>query len=145
MSDIHETGPIDWILLEFPADKQTNGELVPPILDLVDRHIVRILDALIIVKGDDGSVQTLTTDELDPAVVGDLGALAGASSGLIEDDDAAAAAELLGAGRSGLMLVYENVWAVSFGVAARRAGGQMVASGRIPVQAIVARLDALEA
>lgn len=145
MPDIHETGPIDWLVIEFPADKQLNGALVPPLLDLVDRHIVRVLDAVVIMKDADGSVQTLTTDELDPAVVGDLGDLAGASSGLIEDDDAANVAALLDDGRSALVLVYENVWAVPFAVAAREAGGQVVATGRIPVQAIVARLDQLDA
>ncbi len=145
MPDFHETGPIDWLVIEFPGDKEMNGALVPPILDLVDRRIIRVLDALVVIKDDDDSVQTLTTDELDPALVGDLGALAGASSGLIEDDDAANAAALLEAGRSGLMLVYENLWAVPFAVAAREAGGQVVANGRIPVPAIVARLDQLEA
>ena len=145
MPDLHETGPIDWLVVEFPGDKQLNGALVPPLLDLVDRRIVRVLDALVIIKGDDGVVTTFTTDELDPAVVGDLGALAGASSGLIEEDDAASAAELLADGRGGLMLIYENLWAVPFAVAAREAGGQLVANGRIPVQAIVARLDQLEA
>ena len=145
MPDLHETGPIDWLVLEFPADKQMNGALVPPILDLVDRRIIRVLDALVIIKGGDDSVQAHTTDELDPSLVGDLGALAGASSGLIEDDDAANAAALLEAGRSGLMLVYENLWAVPFAVAAREAGGQVVANGRIPVPAIVARLDQLDA
>lgn len=145
MPDIHETGPIDWLVIEFPADKQLNGALVPPLLDLVDRRIVRVLDAVVIMKDADGSVQTLTTDELDPAVVGDLGDLAGASSGLIEDDDAANVAALLDDGHSALVLVYENVWAVPFAVAAREAGGQVVATGRIPVPAIVARLDQLDA
>ena len=145
MPDLHETGPIDWLVLEFPGDKQLNGALVVPLLDLVDRRIIRVLDALVIVKGDDGAVLTFTTEDLDAADVGDLGALAGASSGLIEDDDAANAAALLEAGRSGLMLVYENLWAVPFAVAAREAGGQVVANGRIPVPAIVARLDQLDA
>jgi uncharacterized membrane protein len=145
MPDIHETGPIDWLVIEFPEDKQLNGELVPPLLDLVDRRIVRVLDAVVVVKRDDGSVVRLTTEELDPADVGDLGALAGASSGLIEDDDAVNVGALLEHGRSALVLVYENLWAVPFAVAAREAGGQVVANGRIPVPAIVARLDQLEA
>src|SRR5262249_10322937 len=139
---IHETGPIDWLVIQFPRDKPLNGALVPPLLDLVDRRIVRVLDAVIIVKGDDGTVQTLTTDELDADFIGEL---AGASSGLVEDDDAAAVASLLDDGNSALVLVYENVWAVPFAVAAREAGGQVMANGRIPVQTIVARLDQLEA
>jgi hypothetical protein len=145
MTDIDETGPIDWLVIEFPGGKQVDGALVPPLLDLVDRHVVRILDALIIRKGDDGAVETLTTDQLDPAAVGDLGALAGASSGLIADDDAAKAAALLDNGTAALFLVYENLWAVPFAAAARRAGGQMVANGRIALEDVVARLDQLEA
>jgi uncharacterized membrane protein len=142
--ELDELGPIDTMVIEFKA-KQINGELVPPLLDLVDRRLIRVLDALIVMKGEDGSVQTLTSEDLDPDQVGDLGALAGASSGLMDDDDAMDVAALLEPGTSGLVLIYENRWAVPFAVAARRAGGQLVAGSRIPVQAILARLDELDA
>jgi uncharacterized membrane protein len=142
--DIEQTGTIDWFLLEFPGGKEINGELVPPLLDLVDRRLIRVLDALILLKDSDGSLQTLTTNDLDSAAVGELGALAGASSGLIDDEDAEAAAAALEPGSAALLLVYENLWSLRFTRAARMAGGQLAASGRIPVQAIVARLDALE-
>jgi hypothetical protein len=142
--ELDELGPIDTMVIEFTS-KEINGELVPPLLDLVDRRLIRVLDALIVIKGDDGSVQTLTSEDLDPGQVGDLGALAGASSGLLDDEDAMDVAALLEPGSAGLVLVYENRWAVPFGVAARKAGGQLVASSRIPVQAILARLDALDA
>jgi uncharacterized membrane protein len=144
MSEIEETGTIDWFLIEFRG-KEINGELVPPLLDLVDRRLIRILDALIVLKAADGSFESRTTQDLDPSEVGELGALAGASSGLLDDDDAAAAAETLEPDSAGLLLVYENLWSVPFTVAARKAGGQLVASGRIPVQAILAQLDATEA
>ena len=143
MINMEETGTIDWFLVEFKG-KELNGELVPPLLDLVNRRLIRVLDALILIKGGDGTLQTLTTDDLDPAKVGNLGELAGASSGLIDEGDAAAAAEALEPDSAALLLVYENLWSLPFATAARRAGGQLVASGRIPVQAIVARLDALE-
>jgi Family of unknown function (DUF6325) len=144
MSDIEETGTIDWFLIEFQG-KEVNGELVPPLLDLVDRRLIRILDALIVLKRADGSFETLTSQDLDPSQVGELGALAGASSGLLSDEDAAAAASALEADSAGLLLVYENLWSVPFAVAARKAGGQLVAGGRVPTQAILAQLDALEA
>ena len=143
MINMEDTGTIDWFLIEFKG-KELNGELVPPLLDLVDRRLIRVLDAVILLKGADGTVQTLTTNDLDPAQVGNLGALAGASSGLIDDEDAGAAASALEPDSAALLLVYENLWSLPFAAAARRAGGQLVASGRIPVQAIVARLDALE-
>jgi hypothetical protein len=142
MSDLEETGAIDWLLIE--AHKEINGELVPPILDLVDRRLIRILDVLVIVKRADDDFDALTTDDLDPTKVGDLGALAGASSGLLSDDDAAAAAAALQPGSTGLLVVYENLWSLPFAVAARKAGGQLVAQGHIPIPAIVAALDELE-
>jgi hypothetical protein len=142
--DMDETGTIDWLLLEFKGKKVT-GELLPPLLDLVEHHLIRVLDALILLKAQDGSLQILTTEELDAAAIADLGELAGASSGLLSEEDAVAAAEVLEPGSASLLIVYENLWSIPFARAARRAGGQVVASGRIPVQAILAQLDALEA
>ena len=143
VSDLEETGAIDWYLIEFRG-KEINGELIPPLLDLVDRRLIRILDVLILIKKADGSFDALTTKELDPSQVGELGPLEGASSGLLTDDDAEAAASVLEPDSAGLFVVYENLWSVPFAVAARKAGGQVVSSGRIPVQAILAQLDALE-
>jgi Family of unknown function (DUF6325) len=143
MSDIEETGAIDWLLIEA-QDKQISGEMVPPILDLVDRRLIRIIDVLILIKRGEGDFDALTTAELDTKKVGDLGALAGASSGLLSTDDAAEAAALMSPKSIGLFIVYENLWSVTFAVAARKAGGQLLAHGRIPTQAVVAALDALE-
>jgi len=143
VSDIEETGAIDWLLIE--GRKEIDGELVPPLLDLVDRRLIRILDALVLVKRSDDDFDALTTSELDPEQVGELGALAGASSGLLSDEDAAAAAAAIQPGNIGLLIVYENLWSLPFAVAAREAGGQLVARGHIDTQAIVAALDALEA
>jgi hypothetical protein len=144
MIDLEHTGTIDWLVVEFPG-KELSGELVPPMLDLVDRHLIRVLDVVIVLKGEDSSIETLTTNDLDKRHVGELGPLAGASSGLISDEDVAEVATALEPGTASLLLVYENLWSIPFAAAARRAGGQLVASGRIPVQAILAALDALEA
>jgi Family of unknown function (DUF6325) len=143
MSDLADTGAIDWLLLEARG-KEMNGELVPPLLDLVDRRLIRILDVLILVKRADDDFDALAASELDPERVGDLGALEGASSGLLSDEDAAAAASALAPGSLGLLVVYENLWSLPFAVAARKAGGQLVAQGHIPIPAIVAALDAVE-
>ena len=145
MSGIEETGPIDFLVIEFQG-KDINGELVPPLLDLVDRQLIRVLDALIVLKRADGSYDALTTDEIQASgAAGDLGELAGASSGLISEEDAEAAAAVMEPDTAALVLIYENLWAAPFAVAARKAGGQLVATGRIPVQALLAQLDALEA
>ena len=144
MTDIDETGAIDYLVIEFDG-REFTGELVPSLLDLVNRGIIRIMDALIVLTSSDGSFETLTPDELDPAVVGDLSALAGASSGLLDKEDAAEIAAILRPETRALALVYENLWSLPFATAARKAGGQVVARGHIPTQAIVAALDALDA
>ena len=143
MSEIEETGAIDWLLIGAQG-KEMTGELVPPLLDLVDRRLIRILDVLVLVKREEGDVDTLTTAELDPTRVGDLGALAGASSGVLSAEDAAEAAALMAPNSLGLLIVYENLWSIPFAVAARKAGGQLLAQGHIPTQAIVAALDLLD-
>ena len=144
MSDLQATGAIDWFLVEAPG-KEINGELVPPLLDLVNRRLIRILDALVIVKRSDDDYDVLTSSQLDPQRVGELGELGGVSSGLLSGDDAADAAAALQPNSLGLLLVYENLWSLPFALAARKAGGQLVAQGHIPTQAILAALDALEA
>ena len=143
MTDFDETGTIDHLVIEFDRHHVT-GELVPSLLDLVDRRVIRIMDVLIVLTSADGSYETLTPDELDRDEVGELGSLAGASSGLLGDEDAAAIAEIMHPGTGALVLVYENLWSLPFARAAREAGGRLIASGRIPTQAIVAALDVLD-
>lgn len=142
--DIDEMGPIDYIVLEFPGNRFT-GEAFPALIDLVDRGLIRILDLLFIRKDVDGSVQVLKISDIDGDGELDLAIFEGASSGLLGDDDVEEAAAVIEPGSSAGLLVYENVWAAPFATAVRRSGGQLVASGRIPVQAILASLDALEA
>ena len=136
-------GPIDYIVVEWPG-KQPNGEAAPLLVDLVDRGLIRILDLAFIAKGDDGSVAGIEISDLGDQVE-ELKIFEGASSGLLADDDVEAAGEALEPGTSAALLVYENVWAAPFATAVRKSGGQLVAQGRIPVQAILAALDAAEA
>jgi hypothetical protein len=132
-------GPVDYIVVEWPG-KQPTGEAAPLLLDLVDRGLIRILDLAFIAKGEDGSVAGIEISDLGE----ELKVFEGASSGLLADEDVEAAGEALEPGTSAALLVYENVWAAPFAAAVRRSGGQLVANGRIPVQAIVAALDAAE-
>ena len=144
MSEIEETGAIDWLLIEAPGT-QLNGALVPPLLDLVDRRLIRVLDALVLIKRTDDDFDALTTDQLDATQIGEIGELAGASSGLLSDEDAATAAATLTPDRVGLLIVYENLWSLPFARAARQAGGQLVARGHVDTAAVVAALDAVGA
>jgi len=141
---LDETGPIDWIVVEFPRSEMT-GEAFPLLVDLVDRGIIRLLDLSFIRKETDGSVVALELSQLDPDGSFDLTIFEGASSGLLDDDDLAEAASAVEPGSSAGILVYENVWAAPFAAALRRSGAQLVATGRIPIQAMLATLDALEA
>jgi hypothetical protein len=140
---LEEMGPIDYIVLEWPG-RQPTGEVVPLILDLVDQGIIRILDVAIMVKDEDGQVAALDLASLEGEAAG-FAEFNGASAGLLGDDDLEEAAGALAPGTSAAVLVWENRWAAPVAVALRRSGGQLVASGRIPVQAILASLDAVEA
>jgi hypothetical protein len=145
MSDegLDTLGPIDYIVVEWPG-KQPNGEALPALIDLVDRGIVRILDLAFITKDEDGNVADLAIDALGE-VSAEFATFEGAQSGLLGDDDLAEAANALEPGTSAAVLVWENSWAAPFAVAVRKSGGQLVASGRIPIQALVASLEATEA
>ena len=140
--DIDEMGPIDYVVIEWP-DRQPSGEGVPILLDLVERGIVRIIDLAFITKAEDGTVAAL--ELADVGAIDGLADLVGAASGLLDESDIAEAGEALEPGTSAALLVYENSWAAPFAAALRRNGAQLVANGRIPVQAILAALDAAEA
>jgi hypothetical protein len=140
--DIDEMGPIDYLVVEWP-DRQPNGEAAPLLVDLVDRGLIRILDLAFIAKDEDGSVIRFEIADLGEEVP-ELAVFAGASSGLLSDEDTDEAASVLEPGTSAALLVFENRWAAPFAAAVRRSGGQLVASGRIPVQAMLAALDAAE-
>jgi hypothetical protein len=142
-SELDEMGPIDYVLVEWPG-RQPTGEAAPLLVDLVDRGIVRILDLVFIAKAEDGSVTRMEISDL-AGDVPELEVLEGASSGLLSEDDDREAAEALEPGTSAALLVYENRWAAPFAAAVRRSGGQLVANGRIPVQALLAALDEAEA
>lgn len=141
--DLDETGPIDYLVVEFPGNRMT-GEAFPLLIDLVDRGLIRILDFAFVRKDLDGSVAGMVLADLDGDSQLDLAVFEGASSGLLDPEDIDDAGTVLQPGSSAGILVYENVWAAPFASAVRRSGGQLVASGRIPVQALLAALDAAD-
>ena len=121
------------------------GEAIPMLLDLVDRGIVRVLDALFVQKDADGTFSGFDLTDLDDDTAGDLKVFAGASTGLLDHDDAAAAAAEIEPGAAAVMIVYENRWAAPFAAAVRRNGGQLIANERIAAQDLIDALDAAEA
>lgn len=142
-ADAVEIGPIDYLLIEW-SGQQPNGEVAPVVVDLVERGLIRILDLAFIRKDDEGNVAMLELADLGGEVA-ELAVFEGASSGLLGDDDVAQAGDVLEPGTSAALLVFENAWAAPFVSAVRRSGGELVASGRIPAEDILAALDAAEA
>jgi hypothetical protein len=138
-----EMGPVDYLVVAFPTDRMT-GEAFRLLIDLVDRGVIRILDLAFVRKDHDGSMTTLTQVDLERMQVLEAALFDGAASGLLDQTDLTEAATAMDAGTAAAVLVYENVWAAPFASALRRAGGQLVAAGHIPVQALLATLDALE-
>jgi uncharacterized membrane protein len=133
-------GPIDYIVVEWTG-QQPNGEAIPHLLELVDNGIVRILDLAFVTKAEDGTVARIEINELGA----EFEVFDGASSNLLDDDDINDASTALEPGTSAAILIWENLWAAPFASALRKNGAQLVASGRIPVQALLASLEASEA
>lgn len=142
--DLSELGPIDYLVVEFPGSHMT-GEGLPLLADLVDRGIIRILDLVFVKKELDGSVAGLAIADFDADGTLDLAVFEGASSGILGQDDIDEAGGALEPGNSAAVIVYENTWAGPLAAAIRRGGGQFVAGGRIPADAVLAALDATEA
>lgn len=143
-TDIDELGPVDYLVVEFPAERSNfTGEMAAELASLVDAGTIRVLDLLILHKADDGGVEAFEIDDLDE--VDELRALETEIAEILAEEDVAHLAAAMDNGSTAGVIVWENSWAAPFASAARRAGGQLVATGRIPIQAILASLEAEEA
>jgi uncharacterized protein DUF6325 len=142
-NNVDELGPVDYIVVEFPGSK-FNGEIAPALHDLVDRNIIRVLDVVVMQKDDAGKLEVAELSDLDESEAGSLRAYETELAMLLSEDDVLAVAEAIEPGTTAAVLVWENKWAVPFATAVRHSGGQLVASGRIPIQAIAAAIEADE-
>jgi len=134
-------GPVDIVVIGYPADAPMTGEAIPILLDLVDRGIVRVLDVRGIIAEEDG----FTAFDAGAGEIPVLVHFEGAQSGLIGDDDLAAAAEAMEPGSAAVMIVYENTWAAPFANAVVRNGGRMIAYERVSGADLLEAAEALEA
>jgi uncharacterized protein DUF6325 len=139
--NIDELGPVDWIVVEFPGSKLT-GEIAPVIKDYQARGLIKVLDLLFMKKDKDGGLEAFEASDLGGTEIGELRSYEKDLAMVLSEQDVADLAETIEPGSSAAVLVWENLWAAPFGTAVRKAGGQLVASGRIPSQAIQAAIEA---
>jgi hypothetical protein len=140
---LDELGPVDYVVVEFPAGAQNfTGEMVQELLALVSAGTIRVIDVLILTKDDDGTVEAAELSDIGE--LGELQALEAELAELLAEEDVEHLAAAMEPGSVAGVLIWENLWAAPFASAARRSGGQMIANGRIPIQAIIASIEAEE-
>lgn len=142
MTPMEMHGPIDFVLIEFPRER-LGSEVAQALSDLIKRGVIRLYDLAVISKNDDDSFDTLEVSEVG-GLVGEFSSFAGATSGLLDDEDLREAARAMTPNTVGALIVYENTWAIPFVAAARSSGGELIASARIPATDVMDALDALE-
>ena len=137
---IDELGPVDYVVIEFPGNT-FNGEIAPALGDLIDQKLVRVLDLVFLTKDADGTIEGLELEDLDDGVVGAIEQLEIDIAHLLSEDDIVNVAAALEPNSSAAVIVWENLWAAPFASSVRQSGGQLVASGRIPTQELIAALE----
>ena len=137
---IDELGPVDYIVVEFPGNK-FNGDIAPALGDLVDRDLVRVLDLVFVTKDADGAIEGFELGDIDAGIAGEIEKLEIDIAHVLSEDDVISLAAAMEPGSSAALLVWENKWAAPFASAVRHSGGQLVASGRIPIQALIGALE----
>jgi hypothetical protein len=144
MTPLDELGPVDYIVVEFPAGKSSfTGEMAAELVALVESGTIRLIDVMILTKNDDGTVEAMELSDVPE--LGELRALEAQLADLLAEEDVVHLAAAMEPGSTAGVLIWENLWAARFGAAARRSGGQLIAHGRIPIQAIIASIEADEA
>ena len=142
-TDLDTLGPVDYVVVEFPAGKSNfTGEMAEELLALVDAGTIRVIDVLILTKNEDGTVDAMELSDIED--LGPLQAIETQLAELLAADDVENLAAALDPGSTAGVLIWENLWAAPFASAARRSGGQLIATGRIPIQAIIASIEADE-
>jgi len=145
MNDEDLLGPVDYLVVEFPAEEANfQGEVADELKALIDSGTIRVLDLLLMRKDVDGSVEGIELEDVEESLVGELRELEREAAMLLAAEDVESIGAALEPGSVAAVLVWENSWAAPFGSAVRRAGGQLVANGRIPTQAILAAVEAEE-
>ena len=138
--NLDELGPVDYIVVEFPGNK-FNGNVAPALGDLVERDLVKVLDLVFVTKDADGTIEGFELGDIDEGIAGEIEKLEIDIAHVLSEEDVISLAGAMEPGSSAALLVWENKWAAPFASAVRHSGGQLVASGRIPVQALIGALE----
>jgi hypothetical protein len=140
-TSLDELGPVDYVVVEFPVGASNfTGEMATELIALVESGTIRVIDILILTKNEDGSVDAMELSDVDE--LGPLQAVEAQLADLLAADDVERLAAAMDPGSTAGVLIWENLWAARFASAARRSGGQLIANGRIPIQAIIASIEA---
>jgi len=143
-TSLDQLGPVDYVIVEFPAGASNfTGEMAEELIALVDSGTIRLIDVLILTKNDDGTVDAMELSDIEE--LGELQALEAELAELLAEEDVVNLAAAMDPGSTAGVLIWENLWAAPFAAAARRSGGQLIATGRIPIQAIIASIEADQA
>jgi hypothetical protein len=141
---LDELGPVDYIIVEFPAGASNfSGEMAKELIALVESGTIRVIDILILTKDDEGTVEAMELSDIEN--LGPLQKIEAELAELLAADDVLHLAAAMEPGSTAGVLIWENLWAAPFASAARRSGGQLIADGRIPIQAIIASIEADDA
>jgi hypothetical protein len=139
---IDQLGPVDWIVVEFPGADFGQGQVAPYLKDLTDRGLIRVLDLLFLRKDAEGMLEAAEISDLDESELGEFRTAEADLAMVLSEQDVQDLGATIEPGTSAAVLVWENLWAAPFGASVRRSGGQLIASGRIPTQAVLAALEA---
>jgi hypothetical protein len=140
-TEVDQLGPVDYLVVEFPPGvSHFTGEMGAELAKLTEAGLIRVLDMMILTKDSNGDIDALEVDDLD--ALDELRVKETQLADLLAADDVIDLAEAMEPGTTAGVLVWENAWAAPFASAARRCGGQLIADGRIPIQAILASFEA---
>lgn len=141
--NVDELGPVDYLVVSFPAGRaRFSGEMATELKALVNNNTIRVLDLVVLTKGDDGSVEAAELRDVDESVVGELRSMERDLAVLLAEEDVEKVGDMLEPASAAAVLIYENTWAAPLGSAIRRSGGELVTSGRIPTQAFIGAVEA---
>lgn len=128
-------GPVDFLALEF-KNENLKGEVLPALLNLVEKKIVRVIDLVIVQKYADGHYEAVEVKQLSPDVLSVVDMLNPEISGIIQVEDIDMIAEKMANDTLAAALLIENLWAVEFKETLLRADANLIAQIRIPHETV---------